>query len=293
MHSPASRVQRHAAPLVARGAAGAGRDRAFERSVEATVKQLETIDRDLFLPTDPDLSTFHQGRLGDCYLLSAIAAEARRSPKAMRGMIRPDVTGGFNVVFGNGQKIKVEFVTDSELLLGARMDSKHGSWLAVLEKAYGIIRQRDRARRKKTGKANPGAIVPAETLSGGSTGPIISLLTGHQAAGQSLNKSVKREQLHSLLVELTKKRRLMCLSTHNDHHPPGIVNNHAYALLAYDGEQRKATIFNPWGNNFSPKGVPGLANGYTTEHGSFGVPLAEIQQVFAGLSYETDKPLVK
>ncbi len=43
------------------------RDRTFEKSVEATVKQLETIERDLFLPTDPDLSTFHQGRLGDCY----------------------------------------------------------------------------------------------------------------------------------------------------------------------------------------------------------------------------------
>ena len=70
-----------------------------------TIKQLETIDRDLFLPTDPDLSTFNQGRLGDCYLLSTIAAEAHRSPKAVRGMIRPEVTGGFQVVFGNGQKI--------------------------------------------------------------------------------------------------------------------------------------------------------------------------------------------
>ncbi len=104
-----------------------------------------------------------------------------------------------------------------------------------------------------------------------------------------MNKSGKREQLHGLLVELTKKRRLICLSTHNDKHPPGIVNNHCYALMAYDGELRKASIFNPWGNNFTPKGAPGLANGYTTEHGLFSVPLAEIQQVFAGLSYETDK----
>ena len=268
------------------------RDRAFEKSVAATDKQLQTIDRELFLPTDPDLSTFHQGRLGDCYLLSTIAAEARRSPKALRGMIHPMVTGGFEVVFGDGQKIKVEFVTDSELLLGARMGSKHGSWLAVLEKAYGIIRQRTHAK-KENGKVNSSEIVPVVTISGGNTGPIISLLTGHQAAGQSLNKSGKREQLHSLLVDLTKKRRLMCLSVHNDNHPPGIVNKHAYALMAYDGELRKATIFNPWGNNFTPRGAPGLANGYTTERGLFSVPLAEIQQVFTGLSYETDKPLPK
>ena len=63
-------------------------------------------------------------------------------------MIRPVVTGGFEVVFGNGQKIKVEFITDSELLLGARMDSNHGSWPAVLEKAYGIIRQHTRAKKE-------------------------------------------------------------------------------------------------------------------------------------------------
>jgi hypothetical protein len=268
------------------------RDRAFEKSVEAAAKQLETIDRDLFLPTDPDLATFHQGRLGDCYLLSAIAAEARRSPNALRGMIHPVVTGGFEIVFGDGQKIKVEFITDSELLLGAKMDSKHGSWLAVLEKAYGIIRERTRAK-KENKPVTSGEVVPVETLSGGDTRPIISLLTGHQAASQSLNKSGKREQLHSLLVDLTKKRRLICLSVHNENHPPGIVNKHAYALMAYDGELRKATIFNPWGNNFTPKGAPGLANGYTTEHGWFSVPLDEVQQVFTGLSFETDRPLAK
>ena len=268
------------------------RDRAFVKSAEATVKQLETINRDLFLPTDPDLSTFHQGRLGDCYLLSTIAAEAHRSPKALRSMIHPLVTGGFEVVFGNGQKIKVEFITDSELLLGAKLDSKHGSWLAVLEKAYGILRQRTRAK-KENKPVNSSEVVPIATLSGGSAAPVIALLTGHQAASQSLNKSGKREQLHNLLVDLTRKRRLICLSTHNDNHPPGIVNNHVYALLAYDAELRKATIFNPWGNNFTPKGVPGLANGYATEHGLFGVPLAEIQQVFTGLSYETDKLLPK
>jgi hypothetical protein len=268
------------------------RDRAFEKSVEAAAKKLETIDRALFLPTDPDLATFHQGRLGDCYLLSVIAAEAHRSPAALRGMIRPVVTGGFEVVFGNGQKIKVEFITDSELLLGARMDSNHGSWLAVLEKAYGIIRQHTRAK-KENKPLNSREVVPVETLSGGDTRPIISLLTGHQAASQPLNKSGKREQLHTLLVDLTKKRRLICLSVHNDNHPPGIVNKHAYALMAYDGQLRKATVFNPWGNTFTPKGMPGLTNGYTTQHGLFSVPLDEVQQVFTALSYETDKALPK
>ena len=51
-------------------------DRAFEKAVDATTRQLATIDRELFLASDPDLSTFHQGRLGDCYLLCTIGAGA-------------------------------------------------------------------------------------------------------------------------------------------------------------------------------------------------------------------------
>ena len=96
------------------------KDRDFEKAVESTIKQLETIDRDLFLPTDPDLATFHQGRLGDCYLLSTLAANAHRRPQVIRSMIHPEVTGGFQVEFGNGQRIKVATLTDCELLVGAQ-----------------------------------------------------------------------------------------------------------------------------------------------------------------------------
>ena len=53
------------------------------------------------------------------------------------------------------------------------------------------------------------------------------------------------------------------------------------------------TIFNPWGNHFTPKGPPGLANGYPTEHGQFTVPLDHLMQFVTQLVYETDKPLGK
>ena len=265
-------------------------DHSFEKSVEATVKQLETIDRELFLPTDPDLSSFHQGRLGDCYLLCAIAAQVHRRPQAIRDMIHPEVTGGFQVVFGNGQKIPVAPLTDTELLLGASLDSRHGSWLAILEKAYGIIRERDLVKKNKnSGKTvDP---VPVETLNGGNPGSIISLLTGQQAASLTLGKTAHREQVHDLLVDTTKKRRLICLIVHVDKPPPGIGNHHAYALLSYDVKRREAMIFNPWGNNFTPKGAPGPANGYPTKLGQFTVPLDEFLEVFTRVVYETDKPL--
>jgi len=267
-------------------------DRGFQKSVEATVKQLATIDRELFLPTDPDLSTFHQGRLADCYLLCTIAAQAHRSPKAIREMIHPLVTGGFQVTFGNGQKVQLPGLTDTELLLGAKLDSHHSSWLAVLEKAYGIIRKREGA--KKGNQAGSSAeIVPTETLNRGNTAVIITLLTGRQTGSLALGKNSRREQVHSLLAEMTRKRRLVCVIEEADKPPPGVVTHHAYAVFGYDVEQRRVSVFNPWGNTFVPKGAAGLAYGYPTEHGRFTVPLDQFQQVFTCVYYETDKPLAK
>lgn len=263
----------------------------FAKSVERATKHLETIDRELFLPTDPDLTTFNQGRLNDCYLLSAIAAQAHRSPKAIRGMIHPEVTGGFKVVFGDGQKIHVEPLTDSELLLGAKLDNRHGSWLAVLEKAYGIIRKRDHAKKGNKG-ANSAGSEPIGRLNYGNSSEIISLLTGHHAESLILASS-HLDKVHNLLVEMTKKRRLLCVGKNKDSGPPGIVTNHLYAILGYDEHERRVHVFNPWGNNFTPKGPPGKANGFTTKNGQFTVPLDQFHAVFTDVIYETDRKLAK
>ncbi len=267
-------------------------ERDFAKSVEQTLKHLETIDRELFLTSDPDLATFSQGRLNDCYLLAAIAAQAHRSPKAIREMIHPEVTGGFLVVFGDGRKIQVPSLTDSELLLGAKLDHRHGSWLAVLEKSYGIIRRREHA--KKGDKAARDAdTVPFETLNFGNSEEIISLLTGRQAGSLQLGKSSRPDQVHKLLTEMTKQRRLLCVGKNKDKGPPGIVNSHVYAILGYDGRERHVTIFNPWGNNFTPKGPPGIANGYETKNGLFIVSLDQFHTVFSDVVYETDRLLTK
>ena len=228
-------------------------DRAFAKSVDATVKRLQTIDRELFLPTDPELTTFNQGRLEDCYLLSTIAAQVHRSPKAIRDMIQPVVTGGFQVVFGDGQKIQVGRLTDAELLLGAKLDDHHGSWLAVLEKAYGIIRKHGRQQQGKYSAAN-GDSVPTETLGGGNSGTIITLLTGHQAGSLKLGKTAPRDQVHNLLVDMTKKRRLVCAGVSVDKPPPGMGNHHAYAILAYDASAAAIDRIQSLGQQLHPQG---------------------------------------
>jgi hypothetical protein len=266
-------------------------DKDFLKSVNQTAKHLETIERELFLPTDPDLNTFSQGRLSDCYLLATIAAHAHRSPKAIREMIHHEVTGGFHVVYGDGQKIQVAPLTDSELLMGAHLDNRHGSWLAVLEKSYGMIRKHERLK-KGDKAAKDAATVPFETLNYGDSKPIISLLTGRQADALLLSKS-HVDQVHTVLTDATKKRRLICVGKNKDPGPPAIVTTHLYAILDYDSQKRQVTVFNPWGNNFTPKGPQGLTNGYATKNGVFVIPLDQFQKLFADIDFETDRPLAK
>jgi hypothetical protein len=265
-------------------------ERNFARSVEQATKHLKTIDRELFLPTDPDLAAFHQGRLHDCYLLATVAAQVHRNPRAIREMIHPEVTGGLKVVFGDGQKIPVPSLTDSELLLGAKLDSRHGSWLTVLEKAYGIIRQRERAKKEEAA-TRAADLVPLETLNFGYASAIISLLSGRRADTLRLGKASHADQVHNLLAELFKEKRLACAGTNYDKPPPGMVTHHYYAILGYDVHRRQVTVFNPWGNHFTPQGTPGTTHGYVTKNGLFTVPLEQFERVFSTVVYETNRLL--
>lgn len=264
----------------------------FAKNVASLTKHLETIDLELFLPKDPELSTFSQGKLNDCYLLSAIAAQVNRNPKFIREMIHPEVTGGFRVTFGDGQKIQVSPLTEGELLLGAKLDERHGSWLAVVEKAYGVIRKRDRAAKGEKPNAKTGTN-DFEALNWGSSSVTIALITGHHTESLHLNKEPQVDKVHNLLIDLTKKRKLMCVGKSNDNCPPGIVGSHVYAILGYDANQKIVTVFNPWGNNFTPKGPSGKQHGWVTKNGHFAVPLDQFHAVFRDVVYETDKPLTK
>jgi len=61
-------------------------------------------------------------------------------------------------------------------------------------------------------------------------------------------------------------------------------------VFGYDSERRQVTLFNPHGNGFEPKGPPGPANGYPTQHGVFTLPLQDFVHIFQHMSCETDQP---
>ena len=77
---------------------------------------------------------------------------------------------------------------------------------------------------------------------------------GRQSACLDVKRTTHRDQVHNLLVDRTRKRRLVCISAVVAKPPPGLITGHCYAIFGYDGKERKVTIFNPWGNQFTSKG---------------------------------------
>jgi hypothetical protein len=262
---------------------------------------IKTINHALFLPNDPNLFTFHQGRIGDCYLLAVVGAYVNRDPQAVRMMIKTLPGNVFRIDFASGQQIVVPPATDSELLQGARLGSNCGVWLSILEKAYANIRETKR-KNEDIRPVAPDDDVPKDYLGGGRPGLVIEQFTGHKAnhvalAGPTKNDlTAKEKQIDGLLIQLTRERRLMAVGTSGEGKsqlPPKIPHGHVFGVLGYDSTRHIVHVFNPWGNNVTPAGPPGLSNGYVTRHGMFDVPLGEFIQIFKALTYETDQPLDK
>ena len=253
----------------------------------------------LFLPGEPRLESFHQGRVGDCLLLSRIAALVHHKPGQVRGMISPS-GDGYEVSFACGTSLFVPRLTDGEMLLpGAnRNRTNNGVWLSVLEKGSVLMLAKIAAERGTTNVSLPRITLEANGKSH-LYNDATPLLTGHKqkyftfGTNHAASAPAVLDRLSDLLSETLRDKRLAIVGTPADVKvtlPKGIPHNHAFAILEYDRERRRVTVFNPWGNTFKPVGPPGLVNGYPTTAGVFEVPLDELVQIYRGLRYETSEP---
>ena len=68
-----------------------------------------------------------------------------------------------------------------------------------------------------------------------------------------------------------------------------MTDEHDYEGFGFDAGKKEVHLWNPWSNNFSPKGSPGLENGYPTKDGQFTMPLKDFLHVFRGIAHETDQ----
>ena len=260
---------------------------------------MDSIKHELFLPGEPNIEEIHQGPVGDCYLMSPIAALVNSNPQAIRSMIHPSGDGGYDVAFGNGTTIHVSPLTEADMAVpGLRKSSGHGIWLSVLQKAYSQIKGAQ--ARAKHGSTYTDDMTEGEILGGGSSAAIINLLTGHQPrnlitrpqAGENAMQATAR--VSAMLTRLSDAKKVMTTSAGQGEVKPANLphGGHVQAVLGYDPVKRIVHVFNPWGNNLTPDGPPGLVNGYVIRDGHYDVPVDEFVRIFGAVGYESDQQTI-
>lgn len=266
----------------------------LQRRFRSALRRIRSAPKQVFMDETPDLATFHQGPIGDCYFVSMVGAMAYHHPKQVQAMVATDAEGHTAVNFPGREAVVVGPLTDAELAISSTT-GKDGLWLPIVEHAFGEVRQRSHPEREDEEATDIIA-------HGGSSGTSIELLTGHKAARLSLSPSpakpiegAKLEErlakLREVLPLLIEQKRLVGVGTCKEKEtmPPGVNPSHAYAVLGYDAATDRVTIWNPHGNTFKPKGEAGLKNGWPTRGGKFEMSLADMTRVFRGFVYETDE----
>jgi thiol-disulfide isomerase/thioredoxin len=257
---------------------------------KSCLKRISVVmNHELFASGLPQLNTIRQGRMGDCFCLAPLGAMVHRDPREVASLFSTQTNGRVRVEFGGGA-VSVVPPTEAECVMMAA-NGHDGVWINLYEKAIGQARNDQRAPEKRVD-------LPTDAIAnGGSEGRIMSYLTGHKVNGSGFRfakdsatpatlRATRLDELRRKLTDSTSQGRLMACGTTKPT-TPGLTPKHAYALLKYDSKNDTVDLWNPHGNNFKPKGPPGLTNGYPTKNGIFTVPLTEFVQQFSGVSFES------
>lgn len=263
----------------------------FSRMYSDAFKKIGKTRHDLFGSGLPKLETIKQGRLGDCFCLAPLGAMLARNPQevADRFVHQPD--NSYQFIFGT-TPVHVSVPTDAEMALTAASE-QDGLWVSLYEKAVGT----DRVQEKSGANSNASFIDAVGK--GGSAGTMLSRLTGHKItrfsckaardAATSADREPHLQKLRKELVAAVQEHRLITCGTAKPT-TPGITPNHAYAILGYDEKTDTLRIWNPHGDNFTPKGMEGLEHGYARKGGVFSIPLPDFVMQFVGVAFETTEP---
>jgi hypothetical protein len=268
----------------------------YESLYDSSLKKIGVTRRELFVSGLPNVDTLGQGKLGDCFLLVSLGTLAHQDPQRLKNLMQPEADGKVAVSFGNGQKIVLPPPTDAEVVIGAST-LNDGTWAIMMEKAIGQIY----LERQKT----PRHVTPLSIIGvGGTPNTPMGFITGHKSIRVgcedfqkgTMDAATRETRLAAMRVSLTEalsKGKMIVSGTApigKQAIVRGLYYNHSYGVLGFDPKTDEVTFWNPFGNKFTPKGQPGLKNGYVTEHGRFQVPLAEAVQWLGSFSIESDQP---
>lgn len=242
--------------------------------------KIQGSNRSVFGGGAPDPTSVQQGSIGDCYFLAALVGKAYRDPAAVKRMIADNGNGTFTVTFPGRRPISVKAPTDAEL---ARYSTsgQNGIWLAILEKAYGQVRNDESWFGRTT--------VEHDAADGGgflSTG--IGAVTGNGTDSDMLSLT-SLDTTRAKLVAAMKAGAVVTAGTSKalpwqEDIQGGLVTGHAYTVVAYDRGADRITLRNPWGRT-EPMREGRAADG--KDDGVFTMTLAAFDAAFSQISYES------
>jgi hypothetical protein len=256
----------------------------FDKTYSKALTRIKADPHTLYVDGAPHLSSIHQSRNGDCWLLSTIGAIIHRDPHELRSLIADEGDHRYAVHFAY-HMLTVKAPTDAEIGTYTS-DKDDGDWLYVLENAMGQYREHD-THLHHVSEANDASLV------GGNGALAMREILGRESDVVRMTPQKPQHDLvRKTLTRAFKERHLVILSTTHDSTitlPKGIAHAHAMALIGWDAAADKVTIWNPWGNTFEPKGT-GPNDGYKTVNGVFTMPLTDFTRSFSCMDVENNKP---
>lgn len=213
----------------------------------------------------------HQGDLGDCYFLAALASKAQEDPQSVKNMIRDNNNGTYTVTFPGdpNHPVTVDCPTQQEIGKYAHDDGQNGMWVNVIEKAHRKLTGKDTS--DDGGDVNDGV----NLLSPKGTGTTDDDLSGFIGIGRTTKGNVEQDieralNNHEIVVGGTGDSSFLDhLGTQND--PSGYVGDHVYAITGYDPKTQTITMRNPWGQ--------------TGKDGTFTMSLDDFYNKFSDLGF--------
>lgn len=288
-------------------------------TVRAIQSQLTRQGRNLALSVTPELMpegtdsvcplAARQGNIGNCYFLASISSLAAMNPEAIESMIEDtgvnsDGVRVYKVTFPGEHPVLVTEPNETELSIFAP-GTRYGVWVPVLEKAYGLVLERESDAVVDYGMDPTGTFredvrvtLPQDYTDGGSfLAAGVKLLTG---GGSNIEETQlhTEDHMHNMLVDAfdddkpvtagLSSRRLFYIPFKPSPSEVGTEVQHDYGVVDYDRNTRTITLFNPltteptadWvDNGTDERGIPNFADGV------FSMPLSVFLDYFSDLRF--------
>ena len=260
-------------------------DRMLLRCYAACQRKLRMMPTALWAEGAPHQEAVSQtgDRTGDCWLLAPTGWIVRQRPEAIRRAIEPLPGGRFRVTFPSGAVAEVARPNDVEMIaVNGDATLKDGLWLPVIKEAMGTLLGERNARKRQ---------LESESLrlNGGNLAVMMQHWTGHRVRGVPLAGQTPVDTVRTQLTQALARHAMVGAATGPT--PAGrIPPNHAYMVLRFDEPRDMVITWNPWNDDFSPKGDAGRENGYARQDGVAEIPLADFVQIFRMLRVETEQP---